>query len=330
MKTAAGIAALAALGLVAVNYSSQEGSQLFLSERISEEEMAYMKYVTEWGKSYGTKAEFEFRLEQFKNTMAKMAEHNSNDAHKSTVTLNQFSDWTNSEYKKLLGYKHVERETNAELLDTSNLADSVDWRSKGAVTPVKNQGQCGSCWAFSTTGSVEGAMFLSSGKLQSFSEQQLVDCSKSGNMGCNGGLMDNAFRYIETNPLELESEYPYTARDGSCKYEASKGVGKVVGFKDVSRDTTGGQLRAAVAKNPVSIAIEADQFVFQGYHDGIITAGCGSQLDHGVLAVGYGGTGDMEYFIVKNSWGPSWGDQGYVKIAPSQCGITLQPSYPTE
>jgi C1A family cysteine protease len=216
-------------------YQSNEGSQLFLSEVITPEELAYMKYVTEWGKSYGTKAEFKFRLDQFKQTMRKMAEHQTNDAHTSTVGLNQFSDWTHEEYKRLLGYKHVEKNGEAEVLSVENLADSINWVTKGAVTKVKNQGQCGSCWAFSTTGAVEGAMQISTGKLQSFSEQNLVDCSHSGNMGCNGGLMDTAFRFIESNPLMLESEYPYTAKTGKkCNYVKSTGVGMVKNYKDVS------------------------------------------------------------------------------------------------
>merc|ERR1711957_1127180 len=197
MKSAAAMGALAALGLVAVTNTASEGSQLFLSERITEEEMMYMKNVTEWGKSYGTKAEFEFRLDQFKKTLNKMALHNSDNGHKSTVGHNQFSDWTDAEYKRLLSYKGAQTNNlDAEILDTSNLEDSVDWVTKGAVTGVKNQGQCGSCWAFSSTGAIEGSMFLSTGTLQSFSEQQLVDCSKE-NSGCNGGLMDYAFQYVE-------------------------------------------------------------------------------------------------------------------------------------
>lgn len=141
--------------------------------------------------------------------------------------------------------------------------------------------------------------------------------------------MDNAFKYIETNPLELESDYPYTAKDGSCNYVSSKGIGKVKSFKDVSQDTSGSQLKAAIAKGPVSVAIEADQLVFQFYQKGVITHGCGSNLDHGVLAVGYGTEDGTDYILVKNSWGASWGDQGYVKIAPGQCGVTLSASYPS-
>ena len=142
--------------------------------------------------------------------------------------------------------------------------------------------------------------------------------------------MDMAFKYIESSPLMLESEYGYTARDGKCQYDSSKGVGQVKSFNNVSSGSAS-QLKAAVAQQPVSVAIEADQIAYQGYTGGVITKGCGSVLDHGVLAVGYGtdSTG-QDYFLVKNSWGPSWGVNGYVKIAPNQCGITTDASYPKE
>jgi xylem cysteine proteinase len=329
-KSIAALGAAAALAAVATTYSSSEGTELFLSERLSAADFEFMKWISEHGKRYGTRAEFEFRLNQFKETLAKIEEHNSRNDVGHVVALNEFADLTAAEWKMKLGFNGAKDRLAAKkvtMLDESNLADSVDWRTKGAVTPVKNQGQCGSCWAFSTTGAVEGAMQISTGKLESYSEQNLVDCSTQNN-GCNGGLMDYAFQYIESNPLMLESDYPYTARDGSCQYEKSSGHGKVAAFTDVA--TTASQLKAAINKQPVSVAIEADQAAFQFYSGGVITSGCGSQLDHGVLAVGYGNESGTDYILVKNSWGASWGDQGYVKIAPNQCGITQAASYPTE
>jgi len=329
-KSIAGLGAVAAFAALATTYSSTEGTELFLSERLSSADFEFMKWISTHGKRYGTRAEFEFRLNQFKETLAKVEEHNSRNDVGHVVGVNEFADLTAAEWKMKLGFRAQDKKLvteNVKLLDETNLADSVDWRSKGAVTPVKNQGQCGSCWAFSTTGAVEGAMFQSSGKLQSFSEQQLVDCSTQ-NSGCNGGLMDYAFSYIESNPLELESDYAYTARDGTCNYDSSKGVGKVAGFQDVAASAS--QLKAAVAKGPVAVAIEADQFAFQMYTGGVITSGCGSSLDHGVLAVGYGNESGTDYVLVKNSWGASWGVDGYVKMAFDQCGVTTSASYPTE
>merc|ERR1711862_539147 len=199
------------------------------------------------------------------------------------------------------------------------LADAVDWTTKGAVTPVKNQGQCGSCWSFSTTGALEGAYEIASGNLVSLSEQQFVDCDKVDS-GCSGGLMDNGFNFAKSNALCTEASYPYKAKGGTCAASSCTvglAKGAVTGYKDVSADSESAMI-SAVTQQPVSIAIEADKSVFQLYKSGVLQSTCGSQLDHGVLLVGYGTEDGKDYWKVKNSWGSSWGDAGYVKCCEAR------------
>ena len=307
---------------------------------MSSDDYAFMNYIAKHGKVYETVEEYGLRMNEWRKADRYIQLHNNEMNATWTLSHNHLSDWTHAERKSLNGLKPElrTREYAPVLLEPSN-SDGVNWVEKGAVTDVKNQGSCGSCWSFSTTGALEGAHFIATGSLESFSEEQFVQCDYgvTKNLGCNGGLMDKAFAYAESNAIQTEANYPYTSgngRKGSCDSSKLEGASlKVTTYTDVTVNSPE-QLKAALDKQPVSVAIEADKMAFQMYHSGVLTGDkCGTNLDHGVLAVGYGTENGVEYYLVKNSWGATWGDAGYVKIGVEDgagvCGIQSgPPSYP--
>jgi hypothetical protein len=308
----------------------------------------FLTWMTEYGQNFSD-AEYEQRLQNFALAEDRIAKHNAQDAAFS-MAHNIYSHLTWPEFKaeKSIGRPllstparpldikpQAQPATARRLFGGESLPKEVNWVEKGAVTDVKNQGSCGSCWSFSTTGSMEGAYYIQTGKLRSFSEQMLVDCD-TYDSGCGGGLMDYSFHWIQQNGgICAEEDYPYSGSGGACQAKSCTPVRGTAVDSWVDVDQTEKALMAAVAKQPISVAIEADETSFQFYSDGVLTAGCGTNLDHGVLLVGYGTTDEgIDYWAVKNSWGPEWGSKGYIKLLRGatqqggECGILMGASYP--
>ena len=292
--------------------------------------LAFTEFISNYSKTYDT-SEYDLRFEIFKHNMNIINTHNSRNLNWK-MAINEYTDLTWEEFKKEKtfvrpikpNYQTVTRVYN----EIKEVPTELDWRNLNVLNPVKNQEQCGSCWAFSAIGAVESAVAIKTGVLYDLSEQQLVDCSTNyGNAGCNGGLMDYAFQYAVENKLCSEQEYSYTGQDGTCR--SCEGLVNVKGFVDVQQSNETALLYSLI-EQPISIAVEADQYGFQFYSSGVFDGSCGTNLDHGVLLVGYGKENGLDYWLVRNSWGEYWGDKGYIKLVRgvNQCGISLAPSFP--
>ncbi|KAF7817606.1 low-temperature-induced cysteine proteinase [Senna tora] len=311
--------------------SSSDTSELFES------------WCNQHGKTYSSEEEKLYRFKVFEDNYAFVTKHNEIGNSTYTLSLNAFADLTTHEFKvsrlglspALLRFDHKSIQQPDDLLFLEDLPSEIDWRKKGAVTEVKDQGSCGACWSFSATGAIEGINKIVTGSLVSLSEQELVDCDRSYNSGCGGGLMDYAYQFvIDNHGIDTEEDYPFKGREGSCnKDKLRRHVVTIDGYADVPENNEK-QLLKAVASQPVSVGICGSERAFQLYSKGIFSGPCSTSLDHAVLIVGYGSENGEEYWIVKNSWGPQWGMNGYIYMQRNNgnsqglCGINMLASYP--
>ncbi|KAH3860115.1 procathepsin L-like [Dreissena polymorpha] len=304
------------------------------------------EFKTAHGKIYSSAQEENLRRVTWEDNLRYIQQHNleaDRGVHTFWLGTNKYADMGIAEFVKAMNGFRMNasaapcgRYMVPSNVDLQDLPDTVDWRPKGYVTPVKDQGQCGSCWAFSTTGSLEGQHFRKTGKLVSLSEKNLMDCSQAfGNNGCQGGLMDQAFAYVIHNKgIDTEDSYPYQPINGQCRFKAQNIGATEVSCMDIEAMNENNLQKAVAMEGPVSVAIDANHRSFQLYKSGVYNEPlCSSTaLDHGVLAIGYGTDSGQDYWLVKNSWGTSWGNMGFIQMARNSnnmCGIATLASFPT-
>ena len=294
----------------------------------------FLAYQKQYGKVYSAPEEMRYRLAVYQNNLKKIAEHNAKNLPW-TLGVNQFADISEEEFTyKFCGCAKDPKSRAGRVTPIyGNAPERVDWREKGAVTPVKNQKSCGSCWAFSTVGTTESAYFIHSGELIDLAEQQLVDCAKEPKYqanGCGGGWPWSVMDYVSDNGLCKQEDYPYHAKDEECKETQCKVAVQSKGKVQLPQGDEE-SLANAVALTPVSIVLDAGAFHL--YKGGIITE-CTESINHAVLAVGYGEENGIKYWLIKNSWDVTWGEKGYVRVEKDvggmgRCALTYSSVYPT-
>ncbi|KAL1346017.1 hypothetical protein HN51_019671 [Arachis hypogaea] len=323
------------------------GTSQVLSRKLNDEESntiimleRHEQWMTKYGKVYKDDEEKQERFLIFKKNVEYIESFNAAGDKSYKLGVNHLTDKTTKELKASLnGFKRPLRVSSTpstfKYANVDSIPSSIDWRTKGAVTNVKDQGDCGSCWAFSAVAAVEGIHALTTGQLVSLSEQQVVSCDIHGrDMGCSGGYMEGAFQYIWKNGgINSDANYPYNATDSVCNAtEEASVVAQIKGYEMVPANNET-ELMKALANQPIAVAIEADSMF--SYESGVYDGPCGIELDHGVLAVGYGTENGTDYWIIKNSWGTEWGENGYIRMKRGigaglgLCGIAMDASYPT-